>query len=641
MPVEQRAHRVHQRILLVVALHQHRIKRRNRARAELPGALHQPRQPGKDRGRVALGRRRLPGRQTDLARRHGEARQRIEHQQHVLALRRQRTPPSWLPPAPPACASAATGPKSKPRPPSAPGPPRPANLRRNSPTSRPRSPTSPTTVTSASVLRVIMPISVLLPTPDPPKMPTRWPRPTVSMPSMARMPVPSGVADRHSVERRAHRSIQRQRRRYRGRPAPVDRLPQRIQHPPHQRRPHLDLRPARPAPRPDRRSESPPSSPPASRAHSSRETRSPRPDAHGPPDPESRSTRPPKPAAPPTRWSGPPTRAPGRASARAARAPGGQSSVPAAAVTRASRRAILRALHRLPDLRRIPGFGDAPARSKKPRSISPSCERIPRSTVPSSALDHAIAQAHSLARHHRRFHGQIGHSAMASVHKSSSAAGTRSRTSVEPRQLSQRHPHRAGQQQRIHLRLAAQNARGHRQRQLHHLLLHRVQKPVALPGKALDQPGQLPLAPFLLRRAAPQPAPRAPPARPSCRPRSRPASNDLLRLFGQPLVERSAQHRLAPLRASRATRRRAVFRPLPPSRPTPASGGAPGQAGYSKTSTSPPSAVPVCCRSLLQASLPVALRSPSSPSPCSANRLVPSPSVPVFLTPASRRRSRA
>ncbi len=81
----------------------------------------------------------------------------------------------------------------------------PRESRRNSPTSRPRSPTRQTIVTSASVLRVIMPISVLLPTPDPPKMPTRWPRPTVSMASMARIPVPSGslMAARSSAGRAA------------------------------------------------------------------------------------------------------------------------------------------------------------------------------------------------------------------------------------------------------------------------------------------------------------------------------------------------------------------------------------------------------------------------------------------------------
>ena len=61
-------------------------------------------------------------------------------------------------------------------------------------TSRPRSPTSASTMTSAAVPRVIMPSSVLLPTPLPPNRPMRWPRPQVSSASMARTPVPSGAA---------------------------------------------------------------------------------------------------------------------------------------------------------------------------------------------------------------------------------------------------------------------------------------------------------------------------------------------------------------------------------------------------------------------------------------------------------------
>ena len=50
----------------------------------------------------------------------------------------------------------------------------------NSSTSRPRSPISAITLTSARTLRAIMPSSVLLPTPLPEKMPTRWPLPIVS-----------------------------------------------------------------------------------------------------------------------------------------------------------------------------------------------------------------------------------------------------------------------------------------------------------------------------------------------------------------------------------------------------------------------------------------------------------------------------
>ncbi len=47
----------------------------------------------------------------------------------------------------------------------------------NSRTSRPRSPTRQITFTSAAVERAIMPISEDLPTPEPAKMPRRWPRP--------------------------------------------------------------------------------------------------------------------------------------------------------------------------------------------------------------------------------------------------------------------------------------------------------------------------------------------------------------------------------------------------------------------------------------------------------------------------------
>ncbi|MNU69095.1 hypothetical protein D3C71_584750 [compost metagenome] len=62
----------------------------------------------------------------------------------------------------------------------------------NSRTSRPRSPMSPTTTIWALVLRVIMPSSMLLPTPEPANSPSRWPLPTVSRPLMARMPTSRG-----------------------------------------------------------------------------------------------------------------------------------------------------------------------------------------------------------------------------------------------------------------------------------------------------------------------------------------------------------------------------------------------------------------------------------------------------------------
>ena len=113
----------------------------------------------------------------------------------------------------------------------------PRSCSRNARTSRPRSPTSASTTTSAAVPRAIMPSSVLLPTPLPPKRPTRWPRPHVSSASIARTPVPSGtlIGCRASgltaaaIERRA-RSASEQRA------AAVDRPAERVDHAAEQRR---------------------------------------------------------------------------------------------------------------------------------------------------------------------------------------------------------------------------------------------------------------------------------------------------------------------------------------------------------------------------------------------------------------------
>ena len=63
---------------------------------------------------------------------------------------------------------------------------------RNSRTSRLRSPISAITLTSAEFCRARAPNNVLLPTPEPPKIPTRWPLPNGSRLSMARTPVTSG-----------------------------------------------------------------------------------------------------------------------------------------------------------------------------------------------------------------------------------------------------------------------------------------------------------------------------------------------------------------------------------------------------------------------------------------------------------------
>ncbi len=80
---------------------------------------------------------------------------------------------------------------------------------RKSRTSRPRSPTSASTVRSAEVPRVIIPTSVLFPTPLPPKIPMRCPRPQVSIPSIARMPQPSGSCIAVRPERQRGFSAQR------------------------------------------------------------------------------------------------------------------------------------------------------------------------------------------------------------------------------------------------------------------------------------------------------------------------------------------------------------------------------------------------------------------------------------------------
>ncbi len=252
---------------------------------KLPGALHQPRQPRKDRGRVALGRRRLSGGQADLARRHGKARQRIEHQQHVLALRGKDTRPPWSRPAPPACAAAATGRRSKPPPPSAPALPRPANRVKK------LAHLAPALAHQAHHRHIGLGVA-------------RHHADQRALAHARSAEDAHALAAAHGQQRVDGANAGAQRlaigtRSSGERTAPssgsviatvgrlpsVDRLAQRIQHPAHQRRPHLDLRPASPAPTPDRRSECPPWSPPASTAHSSREIRSPRPSARAPPGP--------------------------------------------------------------------------------------------------------------------------------------------------------------------------------------------------------------------------------------------------------------------------------------------------------------------------------------------------------------------
>jgi hypothetical protein len=98
------------------------------------------------------------------------------------------------------------------------------------------------------------------------------------------------------------------------------------------------------------------------------------------------------------------------------------------------------------------------------------------------------------------FTARFGNSAIASVHKSSSAVGTRSRTWVDWESCPSATRTAPVSRQRVHLRFAAQNARSNRQRQLHHFMLHCAQKAVALLGKTLNQIGNLPHPHFVAGR---------------------------------------------------------------------------------------------------------------------------------------------
>ncbi len=79
----------------------------------------------------------------------------------------------------------------------------------NSRTSRPRSPTRAITLTSAVVERAIMPSSEDLPTPEPAKMPRRWPRPQGTRVSSARTPRPTRSEMRGRVRASGRRGVGR------------------------------------------------------------------------------------------------------------------------------------------------------------------------------------------------------------------------------------------------------------------------------------------------------------------------------------------------------------------------------------------------------------------------------------------------
>ena len=72
----------------------------------------------------------------------------------------------------------------------------PRSSSRNSFTSRPRSPTSPMTETSQAAWRASIDIKTDFPTPDPAKIPSRWPSQQVVKQSTTRTPVAKGAPTR-------------------------------------------------------------------------------------------------------------------------------------------------------------------------------------------------------------------------------------------------------------------------------------------------------------------------------------------------------------------------------------------------------------------------------------------------------------
>ena len=86
MSVQDTANRVRDGLVGIVALHQNRIHAGNGAFFKVAAALQQLGQLRVNRRRIATGHRRFSHRQPDLALGHGEARQRVHHQQHVVAL---------------------------------------------------------------------------------------------------------------------------------------------------------------------------------------------------------------------------------------------------------------------------------------------------------------------------------------------------------------------------------------------------------------------------------------------------------------------------------------------------------------------------------------------------------------------------
>src|SRR5579862_554909 len=85
MPIEQGPHGVDDWILLIIAFHQHGVKRSDTAVRKASHSLHKPSQHREDRGGVALRGRWLASGETNFALSHGKASERVHDKKHILA----------------------------------------------------------------------------------------------------------------------------------------------------------------------------------------------------------------------------------------------------------------------------------------------------------------------------------------------------------------------------------------------------------------------------------------------------------------------------------------------------------------------------------------------------------------------------
>jgi len=90
MSIQKRPHCIHHRVLLIVAFHQHGIKRRNAAMSESPGAFHQAREFVQHGRCVPFRCRWLTRCQPNLALGHRKPRQRVHYQQYIFPFIRKR-----------------------------------------------------------------------------------------------------------------------------------------------------------------------------------------------------------------------------------------------------------------------------------------------------------------------------------------------------------------------------------------------------------------------------------------------------------------------------------------------------------------------------------------------------------------------